>query len=163
MAVDSVLRTANLYVDMDGVIFDFIGAAIRVHHARGRLLHIRDQSYWKSWSEYKSEMTTEEFWEPLDTAEFWSQLHPYDGAVEAFRRLKQLVPSTRFLTSPSENGVACVTGKLRSIEEHLGLGVHDMIVLRDKYLMASGPDCILVDDGPKNGPNWISRGMVTGT
>ncbi|GIW89653.1 MAG: hypothetical protein KatS3mg109_0085 [Pirellulaceae bacterium] len=87
----ATVREAQLYLDMDGVIFDFIGAAIAVHQAHGRLTHLRGWEDWRHWSEYRKEMTDEEFWSPIDTSEFWARLRPYDGALQAFHKLRSIV------------------------------------------------------------------------
>lgn len=62
----------RIYLDMDGVLCDFVGAACK--------LHGRDPATVTHWNFFKDwGMTAEEFWRPIHEAgeDFWANLEPY--------------------------------------------------------------------------------------
>lgn len=131
------------FLDMDGVLSDFIGGACAVH---GRNDFV-EYDIWKYWG-----MSEERFWEPLCNREFWAGLErtlEADDIIAAAVRnydtseIYILTMPSRF--SPEESAA----GKLLWIKKHYPFLADQYILTRDKALLA-GPRTLLVDDNDDN-------------
>lgn len=137
----------QIFLDMDGVIADFVGA---IHKAHGREycysdLAVRGQfEIPPIWG-----CTAEEFWKP-DSSEFWDSIEPMPDAGEIVSILSGLIDSSEIavLTSPSD-GSGCVPGKRAWIKRYFPQLQKNMIFTSAKQFLA-GPDKLLVDDRDKN-------------
>ena len=89
----------HIYIDMDGVVADFVAGACRVH---GRTISEEadadTRDFYKSWLVTDNEivqhcMTTEEFWSPINAlgAKFWEDLPVYPWAVDLVAYCEGLV------------------------------------------------------------------------
>lgn len=139
----------NVYVDMDGVLADFFGSALRVNNSNGT-------GYPKG--EYQIQkylnISTNQFWENIDAAgeEFWFDLGMCNGAEELWQIVEPYNPIV--LTSPSMQP-HCVSGKLKWLQKVFGRDFRDYIFCpaQHKRLLAN-PNSILIEDGEKNIEQW---------
>ena len=144
-------KEPEIYLDMDGVCVDFLGAAMS---AQG----YDPNDYLKRW---KEEHPGSLFPEPLmnkspieffthrnlQTKEFWANLVPYPWFDQLFEELDRL-GHVIFLTAPT-GAPGCVSGKQEWLIEHFGSDFHDFIFTRHKNRLAH-PNAYLVDDMPFN-------------
>jgi len=142
-----------IFLDMDGVLCDFVSAAFSAHGST-----FNPQEYPRGEFAIESVLgcTTKEFWRRIDFAGeyFWEHLEPYPWAEVLFREL-QRVDEVIIATSPSRSP-ASYAGKQRWLR-YMGMnGVQSMFGSR-KYLMAK-PGRVLVDDGEHNVTPWIREG-----
>lgn len=104
----------TVYMDCDGVLFDFTGAALRafgVPEAEWDLLKRGEYSIAKCIGQ-----TEEAFWERIDTPEFWGGVRLYQGAVEFMMRLKwDRRVGVVYCTSSSHNVPAFVTARFAAL------------------------------------------------
>lgn len=101
-----------LYIDMDDVLCDFVGAYTSAKQQNPNLTY------------------------PQSIQGFWLGLKPIEGAVQAFNTLFNH-PSfdTYILTAPSVLNPICYTEKRLWVEKHLGLeAVHRLIISPNKAL-----------------------------
>lgn len=149
-----------IYMDMDEVFSDFVGAAARVHGFTPE--EVRESYYrLKSW-----DMTTvltellgrpvshTEFWRPIhDLGEsFWVRLDPLPWFHELTTVLEESRLEWHLLSSPAW-GVASYTGKVRWIHNHFGTRFNNFLLTPHKHLLAK-PGTVLVDDRPDNITNF---------
>ena len=111
-----------LYADMDGVLCDF-------DKARDALLR---------------EDPTQPY--PQSNLEFWHELEPITGAIEAIKELEKLY-DIYILSTPSTSNLFSFTGKALWIKEHLGKPYLDKLILTPNKTLHIGD--YLVDDRPE--------------
>jgi 5'(3')-deoxyribonucleotidase len=106
----------RIYIDMDGVLCDFMGA-------------------------YRKYKDTHEF--PQSKIGIFKDLDPLPGAIESFKLLFYLY-DVWILTRPSFRNLHCYTEKAEWVKNHLGQeALEKMIISGDKSLLKGD---ILIDD-----------------
>jgi len=112
-----------VYFDMDEVVCDFMGMKLK------KLQENPSMPY------------------PQAQIDFWTDLEPINGAIQAYKRLNENF-EVWFLTSPSIYNPASYAGKRIWIEKHFGMeGVENLILSYDKSkILGDYP----VDDGDWN-------------
>ena len=141
----------EIYLDMDGVCVDFIGAAMSAqgYDAETLLQRWHKEHPGSLFPEPLSDKSATEFFthKNLHTSEFWRNLTPYPWFDELYAELSRL-GHVVFLTAPTgEPG--CVAGKHEWLIHKFGSDFHEFIFTRHKNRLAH-PNAYLVDDMPFN-------------
>ena len=137
----------RIFLDMDGVLVDFVSAALACHGAPDLL----DNWPPGEWSVPQVlGISKEEFWRAIDAQGhvFWANLCPYPWTRQLVDMVASLDPGWTIATAPSRNP-ACPQGKISWMRSHLDEGngrpFMRFMIGRDKHALAA-PRCILVDD-----------------
>lgn len=138
-----------LFLDMDGVIVDFVTGALK---ALGRT-DLKDTDIIQPEMDKQLGLTLSEFWSAQDKIpDFWQNLAPYPGAVEFYVKLTQMA-DVFICSSPSKHR-NCASDKINWLRTHLGEDAAGKFYLcRDKSKLA----ClgrILIDDTEKHIDAW---------
>ncbi len=145
----------EILLDMDGVVADFVTAALKAHGRTETHDDITSWNFYEAWG-----MTAAEFWAPCRGKDFWFNIEPYPWAVDLYRGIAKNFPVT-ISTAPS-NDSECARGKYEWLEKHLGVKPSDVMVGGRKYLLAN-PLHILIDDSPGNVNKFRERsGLAVG-
>lgn len=132
----------TIYLDMDGVIANFVDAALEVHSDRSGVLTHNDITDWHM--EEWLGITVEEFWKPLNNYDFWRyDVKPYSYAETLFD-VCSAYGEVYICTSPTLF-TGCVTAKLDWLTTFFGWGVDRVITMGHKELLAKPGTC-LIDD-----------------
>lgn len=131
-----------IYLDMDGVLCDFVTAALRLH---GREY---DESAWpKGVYEMRDAIGIDdtEFWRPINEvgADWWAKLPVFQWAQELVEMCESL-GEVGIATSPNRDG-ASAAGKTAWMWQHFPRLARRMMIGPRKEWLAR-PDAILVDD-----------------
>ena len=111
----------KVFVDMDGVLCDFLNAYL-------------------AWKKDRPEIEY-----PQSQFGFFSNLEPIPGSIEGFKKLEEYF-DVYILTRPSIYNLMCYTEKADWIRRHLGAHVlENLIICCDKSLV-KGVNHILIDD-----------------
>jgi len=138
-------RNLKILLDLDEVLVDFVGAALKVH---GRTF-AEIASNWKPgcWDmSVPMGLTPDQFWQPISKSgeQFWLALQP----VKWFSNLITLVElydsNWYIVTSPSKC-ITSYTGKVQWIKSRFGAEFDRFAITPDKILFAR-PDTVLIDD-----------------
>ena len=144
----------HIFLDMDGVISDFIGGACRLFDRPDLLTNwpLGDRDATKAFG-----LNVSQFWGRIDAAgaDYWANLEPYPWLDELLRSLGDFAPFT-ILSAPSL-GVECPTGKLRWLRQHFGNGFRDHLFGHQKHFCAK-PGHVLIDDSETNVTNFREHG-----
>jgi 5'(3')-deoxyribonucleotidase len=149
------MKISQIFIDLDGVLADFISAAFEAHGSR-----YDEETYPKlQWSiATVLGITEDEFWAKIDATEpnFWPNIKPYPW-------LKQLVYECHcagakpiFLSAPSLHP-SCHYGKRQWMDKHLA--GYEMVLCKSKHYMAA-PGRVLIDDNDGNVEKWRANGGI---
>lgn len=145
----------KVFLDMDGVIADFVGA---IHKAHGREYCYADP---EARGQFEIEpiwgVTPQEFWSK-DSYELWAEMNVTPEAVDIVSILESAFGSENIaiLTSPSM-GPGSVPGKREWMRRHFPQFEKRMIFTNAKEFLA-GPNRLLVDDRDKNIVDFYGAG-----
>ncbi len=156
----------DVFLDMDGVLVDFVGSALsafkqqRAIDVNSKQLDIdKFMDAWPpgEWNIPKLlHIDEDEFWDTIHKANdgcWWEQLSSYPWAGELVDAARQ-IGKVRILSSPS-NHPSCYSGK--KVHRDRDFGELPLILCREKFLLAM-PDRLLIDDNDRNVRRWREHG-----
>jgi 5'(3')-deoxyribonucleotidase len=147
----------KVFIDMDGVLCDFIGAALAVH---GLPDPYADPANLGDFGLHGLLGLDEgEFWRPLDNPGFWQNLYPTREARGVLKAVKDAGIAREdmyLLTAPSKADSSYV-GKRAWVRRHVAGLLGNFIPTKHKALMAA-PGRVLIDDRDKNVDEWEEAG-----
>lgn len=145
-----------IFLDLDGVLVDLFSG-------------IENKFSLKSGSLYKSKyahdihlelkMTEEDFWDKLDTVDFWQSLPKFPHSDDLVMACINSPYKTNILTAPSKIALNCASGKLEWIEKHYPFFIKEgrVTITNNKSLLA-GPSRVLIDDTSKKIREFVENG-----
>lgn len=149
-------RPSTIFLDLDGVLADFVGGICLAHSRPNPFLDPANAGRYQVdeiWG-----MAPAEFWKPCDES-FWAFLEPTPEAEMIVELADRLVGEENVcvLTAPSENP-GCVPGKLRWLDRHFGIG-RDRVLFGSCKHFCAAPHAVLVDDHLGNAERfWMFGG-----
>ena len=142
-------KPAEIYLDMDGVCVNFMGAAITANglNAETTLATWRKEYPGSLFPEDLLGKPAMDFFthEKINDSAFWRDLIPYSWYSHLYEELSRLGHVT-FLTAPT-GAPGCVAGKLEWLTAEFGSGFADFIFTRQKNRLAHA-NAYLIDDMP---------------
>lgn len=143
------------FLDLDGVLTDFVGAATKAHDLQyppypepGN--HNMPEAYG-----LKDDAT---FWRKFDTEDFWANLDWMPDGREILKLVESAFSTIQILTKPTRNP-QCSSGKLRWIQKHIPKYSRNVFIGPKKWLVAS-ENKVLIDDHDKNINNFRLSGGI---
>jgi 5'(3')-deoxyribonucleotidase len=148
----------HIFLDMDGVLTDFVGASLHLHGRPdvmsgwpvgerdvAKVLNISRTQYWRLIDE--------------QGADFWAGLEPFPWLADLLEVSRDHAPVT-ILTSPSI-APSCLEGKVRWLHRHFpkvnGRHFMDYLIGNQKHLLAQ-PRRVLIDDADSNVESFRAAG-----
>jgi len=145
------MNNAEIYLDMDGVCVDFLGAALRTqgYDAKDYFQRWLDDHPGELFPEALIGKTPMEFFTHphMRTADFWANLVPYDWFERLYTELSRQ-GHVIFLTAPI-SAPGCVQGKHQWLINQFGSDFNEFIFTRHKERLAHD-NAYLIDDMPFN-------------
>lgn len=147
------------FLDMDGVIVDFVGGVCKAHNRKSPYLEQSSYGVWdmeKLWG-----ISVDEFWQPTEYPGFWRQLEPTTDAEQIVKLVTNAfgLGNIAVLTAPSDS-IWCVNEKREWMKSHFPALAKNMIFTSAKRFLA-GEDRVLVDDRDKNIDQFSQAGGQT--
>ena len=143
-------RPINIFLDMDGVLTDFLSSAIHALNLKYSRHHTVDEyatvcGHWNISKFYG--ITTDEFWDAInETPRFWADMKPLHWFRNLYSNLC-MVGQVTILTTPSWDPI-CSKEKLEWLQLNMGImSDHVLLGARKELLAGNG---ILIDDSPAN-------------
>lgn len=137
----------RVFLDMDGVLVDFIGGAARAHGIENPYDDHSNHGVYDIDTLIK--MDRNKFWEPFGR-KFWAKLDPTDecfGLVDILER-KFGQKNICILSSPTANPES-LSGKLDWLQKHLPQYARQFLFGTQKHFCA-GRGALLIDDSESN-------------
>ena len=139
---------SKVYLDMDGVLVDFLGGAAKAHN-RELPYHLPEaKGIWNTEKLWK--ITPEEFWAPLEFCGFWTSLKKTPLADDLVELIEDYFgrENIDILTAPSQSKF-CIPEKREWMRRYFPQFENRMIFDWKKGKYAS-PSSYLFDDRDKN-------------
>jgi 5'(3')-deoxyribonucleotidase len=135
------------FVDLDGVVADFVSHVIALHKLDPAEITPQMQGSYDI--EKILKMTTSEFWGAInDSPDFWETIPLTSDAKQIMKAIEDKFSEIYFLSSPSLSP-ACHFGKAKWVAEHFPKYQNKLILTGHKHLLAK-KDRVLIDDSDKN-------------
>ncbi len=144
------LRDWTIFIDMDEVIVDFIGAACKLHGTTREVMDSR-RRLWTIYHAINPHLTVDQFWDPILELgkEFWINLEPLPWISELMNLIGKYKASWYILSSPSSHCEYSYEGKRIWLQKHFGKSFDRFLLTPHKHLV-SKPGTLLIDDRPDN-------------
>lgn len=146
----------RIYLDMDGVLVDFIGGALKIH-GWTRESYLRAMTLGE-WDLVKPMgMTEDEFWGPIHNAgeRFWVDLRPLPWINEIIDLAKSL-GDLWIMTSPTGHPTS-YSGKIQWLQNWFGREFNRIILTSEKHFLAQ-ENTLLIDDREETVQNFAKAG-----
>lgn len=143
-------KIQTTFVDMDGVLVDWLGGACRVHgRDRGEIWKKINQEGHHQGPHLVFGLSAEEFWGKIvdEGPHFWESLELLPWAVDLLA-VASKHSEICILTSPSKNP-GCMDGKRNWLWDHFGKEFGSYLIGPQKF-HSSRPGSLLVDDHEAN-------------
>ena len=152
------MKQSVIYLDMDGVICDFVGGLIRAHNRDDLLERYKKKEYPITWNMEGELGSEEELWVPCDYmgSNFWRELEPYPS----YERVIEILDESGidwYICSHARNDHESYAGKIEWIHDYLGIDFENIILTKHKHLLAHDK-ALLIDDNITNCVNFINNG-----
>lgn len=141
-----------IFLDMDGVCCDFVGAACALFNKSPR-----PWSHRELWVHGHIGITYAALWEQINSRgpTFWIHLEAYEFFDDLYRTARRCAQEVIFLTDPSGEP-ACAAGKIQWLRNNAGPDAK-FIITKEKHLLAA-PGRLLIDDGDANVARFEAAG-----
>ena len=146
------------FVDMDGILVDFVGGACRTHNRPSPYDSPAAAGVWHI--ERLWQMPPQEFWAPLGYADWWANLDWTPDGRQILALIEDLSSKAPvYLLTAGAGSPESLAGKRRWIDRHIPEYRDRLITTRHKHLL-SQPGRVLVDDHDWNADSWCLAGGV---
>lgn len=144
-------RIERIYLDMDGVIVDFVGGALAAHR-KPLCPPIPGECHIEKWLK----VTPTDFWHKCRGHLFWDSLGWLDDGLEMLQQCGPWFDKTWLLSTPSDDP-GCLSGKYSWLTRELSGWKRRLILACDK-VSVSPPGALLIDDSDDNCKKWEAAG-----
>jgi hypothetical protein len=156
-------RVERAYLDLDGTLVNFIGAAMKMHGFDANNFYGKAENKGVFRVAKKMGLTEEQFWGPLNNHHFWDSLEwlPDGRKILALVEAAFGPENVEICTSPPAHAQS-IAGKYTWIERHLPNYARDgrLMIVRGKF-KAAGPGRLLIDDSDEQLSAWQVAGGAT--
>jgi 5'(3')-deoxyribonucleotidase len=143
-----------ILLDVDGVLADFHGGALRlIHELFGLERTLEDFKNWDYTSVLDDESQKEIMRREIVKPGFIANLDPYPGAEECVAQLRDMAEVV-CISSPNHRAPTWAQERYEWLRDVLDFPLQDVILTNRKDLV---PGSILVDDHPKTVIQWQNR------
>lgn len=138
----------HIFLDMDGVLVDFVGGVLELfgvdHDQLYRVWPVNQHPFHEELG-----VKEDEFYERINAnnGKMWENLKPYPFATWFYETCKSIAETT-ILSSPA--GADSAAGKIRFLQRWTGNPLFNDYILTSKKKMCASPNCILIDDKNEN-------------
>ena len=150
-------KISHIFIDMDGVLCDFVEASIRLHQRSPPWAYA-------NWPEGEYEIynvlgiAEDEFWEPIHGAgwEWWAAMPAFEWAATLVELCEQYADTVAIATSPSRDGSSSF-GKMRWMQQYFPRLTRKMMIGPRKEWLAA-PGRVLIDDSDEKATAFAKAG-----
>lgn len=154
MSIHPEIQT--VFVDMDGVLVDFVGGVLKSHSLPLSTIKRFEGAYDIA---AVLNMKPRDFWRHLDEdRRFWAELEPTPECFEIMARLESYFDRKDiYLLSSPAISPDCFSGKAEWVAAHLPTYMNRLFLMNKKHFCAA-PGRLLIDDSDTNVAKFKSAG-----
>lgn len=147
MSSTLVFDDIKCFLDLDGVLVDFVSGACKIHGIPIDYTQSENRGKWDI--EQLMGISSSDFWKPLEF-DFWANLEWMSDGKEILKSVERTFgrDNIAILTSPSKN-IGCASGKVVWLEKNMPEYARQYIISPVKHFCA-GPKTVLIDDSDQN-------------
>lgn len=152
----------TVYLDMDGVIADFLYQLLWEHNREDLITRYEEGTFPNDW-DLEGELGTEEQLYSVVRKlgrSFWINIPPYPWMTKLLNCVNnfcKIHKANWYICTTPYYQSDCYKGKVDWLHANLGQQFSNIIMIRDKYLLAN-KNSFLIDDSEKNYDNFIKNG-----
>lgn len=144
--------TLRVYLDLDGVIVDFLKKAVEVCKLPLDYTKIDKWSFWSGF------MSDNEFWDAISKYDkFWEQLELYSYSQQLVSMLYTIKDIQLFFCTSPGPDYHSASGKIKFLRNNDFLQHNNFVITQHKYLLANRYS-LLIDDGYHNFAAFTNHG-----
>ena len=148
-----------IFLDMDGVIADFIKAALQVHFNEKwrEVLEAWPKGVYETYGHMG--ITEVQFWDKINEggADFWANIPEFPWTYDLIEMCREY-GKVCILSSPSRNP-DCAQGKLRWVKRVFGEKFRDYVFAPKQHKkLVAAPDRYLIEDSERNAEDFVAAG-----
>ena len=146
----------RIFLDMDGVLVDFVGGALKIHGwTQGQLQSAMVLGEWDLTKPMG--LTQDEFWKPIHEAgeQFWIDLRPLPWITEMIG-LAVSLGDCWIVTAPTRSP-SSYSGKVKWLQNWFGHNMIRVILTSQKHFLAQ-KDTLLIDDRTETVQRFVKAG-----
>lgn len=150
-----------IYVDMDGVLADFVEGFINIHDREDLMEKFKQDTWPTTWNFDNEFGPLDTWWDKIDAVGelFWEYLNTYWWTNKLLMEIGATGIPWYVCTTPRMTKT-CVAGKFLWLDHMLGVGNFKMIQIEDKWRLAH-EKALLIDDNDKNCNKFHKAGGQT--
>lgn len=148
-----------IYLDMDGVLADFIEGFINIHGRDDLMDKYKNGNWPQTWNFDNEFGPLDTWWDKIDEIGeiYWEYLNAYQWSNRLVMELEASEIPWYVCTTPRLTP-NCLSGKLKWLQHHLGNV--DVIFAKDKWRLAHS-NSLLIDDNDINCKKFFKAGGQT--
>jgi len=150
----------RILVDLDDVLVDFVGAAVKLH--KRSMAELNEKRIPGTWDISKPlGLSPTEFWYPINHvagSSFWSNLEKLPWYNELLEAVKAKTNDWYIVTTPSLH-LSSYAGKLAWFVSTFGSSFNQYVLTQHKHLLAN-EQTILIDDSDRNIKKFCDAGGI---
>jgi 5'(3')-deoxyribonucleotidase len=147
-------KKPRLLLDVDGVIANFAGAAVRVMNKISGMGILEEQiREWDVTTMLDDEEHRRASKDAFNEAGFASTFESYDGSVDAVHRLREIT-ELHFVTAPTVTNPTWVHDRVNWLAKHFGVDPRDVHHTAKKWVLYGD---VMIDDHPVNLEPWLQH------
>lgn len=142
-----------VYLDMDGVLVDFVGGALKLFNKPKSILKPAEYHLEKLFG-----ITTDEFWERIDAEgeSFWTNLEVYPHTSKLISMVEEYADEWHICTAPAFHPNS-FSGKVKTLHKLFGRKFRNFVITPHKQLLANNKS-VLIDDSDHKCKKFIAAG-----
>lgn len=142
------LPVFRVFLDVDGVLADFVGRACECHGVENIYLDPKNKGY--ECMHRRMGITSSEFWEPLKGNKFWRDLDVLEEGVKTLAFLEDTFGRDNiFLLSKPADDIGYFIGRYEWIHKNFPKYLQRTFLHKQKHMFA-GSSSLLIDDSIDN-------------
>lgn len=146
----------RIYLDMDGVLCDFYGAAMQQFDRPANEYFTPFPQDWDFWKHLG--ITSEQLWDRCRGEHFWRDLEWCAGGKDILYECEAAFGRDNiWIATKPQPEEGCYAGKFSWIKKHMPAYINRVIMIQEKHLLSSS-DSLLIDDNENHVASFTRHG-----
>lgn len=146
------MKSLRVIFDVDGLCGNFIGATLDIiKDVTGQCFHHDDVNMWDITQLISCPVKRDSCIDAMNSPGFCTSIEPYDGSIEAFKRIKR-DHNAIFVTAPFIQNKTWMPERVEWLCSKFGVSPDDVNFVKNKYIISGD---VIVEDNPHTASRWL--------